>query len=116
MVLFFITTLCVSVVGIMSLLYLKHWELSTGRLVAVKARPHVRRASKNTLVFFEQIVPTLVRVYSRRAWRTLLALFHFASAWVVLQAEHLLEYTLHSLRRSTDVRHVRGEAAFFYAR
>ena len=113
MVFLFIAGLVISIVGLVTLLYVKHWELSTGRLVAVKARPHVNRASKNTFMFFEHVVPALVRVYGRRGWRIVLASIHRTSAWVVLRAEHFLEYTLHSLRHSTDVRHGAGEASAF---
>ena len=113
MVLLFTSGLVISIVGLVSLLYLKHWELSTGRLVAVRVRPRMNRASQNTLVLFEQILPALVRIYSRRAWRTTLALVHFISAKVVLQTEHILERTLHTLRRSTDAGHGAGEASVF---
>ena len=113
MVLLFTSGLIVSIVGLVSLLALKYWELSTGRLVAISARPRVSRASRSMLFFFEQVVPALVRVYSRRAWRALLGTAHFVSAWVVLKVEYVLEHTLQKLRRSTEVRRGTGEASAF---
>ena len=105
--------LIVSIVGLVSLIYVKYWELTTGKVVAVSVRPRVDRASKHTLVLFEQILPTLLRIYSRRIWLRLLAFVHRISAWIVLKTEQVLERTLHGLRRSTDVKRVPGEASVF---
>lgn len=66
-----------------------------------------------TLLWLERILPTLARVFMRRAWRATVAYVHRASAWVVLWVEWGLEYILHFVRTSTSTKRGSGEASVF---
>lgn len=106
MALFFTTLLIIAIVGMSSLLYLKHWELTTGRLALGSVRPRANHFLRVGLFWLETVLPTLARVYARRGARALMHTLHVASAWIVLKIEQVLERALHMLRHTTDARHL----------
>ena len=114
MVLFFLTTLTLSGLGIVLLFALKAWELKTGKMLVEPLRPHMHHFFSVTLFWIERVIPTMARVYGREALRATLAFVHRSVAFLVLLMEHLLQQTLHIIRRSTDVQHrAAGEASVF---
>ena len=113
MVLFFTTTLLASIVGLLLLLSVKQWELRTGAVLGGRVRAPVGNFFHTALLWLERILPTLTRVFLRRAFRASVAFVHRASAWGVLWAEWTLEHVLHVLRKTTSVRHGVGEASVF---
>ncbi len=102
MALFFSITLLVAILGMVSLVAVKRWEIKTGSVVFGGVRPAVGRVCATTLLWVERIIPALVRIYGRRAWRTALASAHRAIAHAVLYAERLLERTLVYIRHVTS--------------
>jgi len=112
MVPFFITTLLISILGLSLLLALKHWELRTGAVLGGRMRAPVGNFFHTTLLWLERILPTLIRVFWRRAFRATIAFVHRSSAWAVLWIEWTLEHVLHLLRKTTSTRHI-GEASVF---
>ena len=112
MVPFFITTLLTSILGLSLLLALKHWELRTGAVLGGRMRAPVGNFFHTTLLWLERILPTLIRVFWRRAFRATVAFVHRSSAWAVLWTEWALEHVLHLLRKTTSTRRI-GEASVF---
>lgn len=113
MVFFFTTTLLISIAGLSLLIGLKHWELQTGAVVGGRIRGPLGSFFHTALLWVERILPTLVRVFFRRALRATIAFVHQASAWAVLWIEWGLEYVLAVLRKATSARHGMGEASVF---
>ena len=113
MAVFFISTLVLSILGLTAVLSLKYWELTTGRVVAGSMRPRIDRFFRSVLFWIERVIPTLLRIYVRRAVASALSLIHRVSAELIVHAEHTLEKTLHSLRHTTDVKRGVGEASAF---
>lgn len=113
MVLFFTTTLSVSIIGLVGLIVLKRFELETGHVVFLDFRPRFGSFFEQVLLWAEHILPTLARVWSRRALRAASARVHRGVARLVLFLEHGLERSLHFIRHSTDVRRSAGEASAF---
>lgn len=101
MVLFFITLLAVSVVGLAGLIGLKRWELTTGRVFLGGLRPAAGELLSRGLHFVEAKAPALVRRGARELLQQGSVLAHRTVAWVVLVAERLLERVLHLLRGAT---------------
>jgi hypothetical protein len=113
MVLFFCTTLSISIVGLVLLLWVKRWELRTGRVVFAGVRPHVAELSHSTLVWFERVLPHLAQVYARRTARAAEDMLHHGAARGLLAAEHGLERVLQSLRGVTEQPRANREASVF---
>jgi len=112
MVVFLTTLLCVSLAGLSCVLYVKHWEQSSGKLMMSRVRPKAGEVLGVGLNFVERRAPTLVRTAALRGYAVARVLAHRGTAWAVLQAERLLEKTLHTLRHTTAVRN-EGEASAF---
>lgn len=112
MVTFLTTVLCVAIVGLVSLLAVKRWELQSGRLLLSGIRPKAGYALGQGLHFVERGLPTFVRNLAVRGYATSRVLFHRLVAWSVLHAERALEKTLQVLRHTTTVR-AEGEASPF---
>ncbi len=113
MVLFFTSTLLISALALVLLLCVKRWELNTGRVVGTAVRPSIGRFFCSVSLWVERIIPTLVRVYSKRLWYSSRSFIHKVTALVVVRIEHALEKTLHALRHTTDVRQGGGAASPF---
>lgn len=103
MTFFLIGTLAVSVVGMVSLLLLKHLELTTGHVLGGRLRPVVGAAAARSLAWGQYVLPGLAHMWLRRAAHRLRALLHWLVALAVLLAERGLERTLRMLRRNTQV-------------
>lgn len=113
MVLFFTSTLAISVVGILSLLLLKQWELSTGHVLGGRVRPAIGAAAHKLLSWVEYVLPGLVKEALRRWFRNLNAFVHRLTALVVLLAERGLEQVLGQLKTKTQIRRSDAEASPF---
>jgi hypothetical protein len=102
MVLFFTATLVLSIVGLVSLIGIKQWELSTGGVMFAQLRPRFGRASHTLLVWVERVLPALARVYARRGAEAAQTHLHRSLAQMVLTTEGWLEKSLHTLRYTTE--------------
>lgn len=100
---FFITTLGVSIVGMISLIVLKRWEDGSGRVLGGRARPKIGQWAHYTLTWFEYVLPALLRSGALATYAWARAFFHRLSALVVLITERGLERLLRGLRRNTAV-------------
>ncbi len=108
MLIFFTVLLALSIVGMVSLLGVKQWELHTDNLLLVRMRPKAGNFFQQLLFWVERVLPALVRVYARRLWRAARAWLHRVVAQGVLATEAWLEWVLHTLRHTTDMRAPRG--------
>jgi hypothetical protein len=113
MVLFFTVLLVISIVGLVSLLVIKRWELRTGNLLLAGARPHVSVASQNVLVWFERVLPHLMVLLVRRGVHLTRVLAHRGAAHSLVWAEHTLERVLGALRGMTEQPRSNKEASAF---
>ena len=112
MVVFLITLLCVSLVGLSSVLYAKHWEEMNGKLMLSKVRPKAGEVLGTSLNFVEKRAPAILREAALRAYAVSRVLLHRGIAWAVIHIEYVLEKTLHTLRHTTQQRG-NGEASAF---
>lgn len=110
--LFFIVLLCVSALGLIGLISVKHWELTTGRILFSGVRPAAGRALGAGLHFVERRAPAMLKSFARSAYRRLSAMLHLGVAWAVLHAEGALERVLNLLRHTTHPQSS-GEASAF---
>lgn len=101
MVTFFTVTLVVSIAGMMSLLVLKRYELSSGRVLLGRARPAVGNFFHRGLSWFEYVLPGLVRVGVKRLYSTMRRVVHVWAARLAVTAEQWLERTLQRVRHTT---------------
>jgi len=113
MVPFFTATLLLSCFALAALIGVKRWELTTGRVIGAGVRLRAHTFFFMLSLWVERILPTLVRMYAKLAWRASLRYLHVVVALVVLHTERLLEKVLHTLRHTTDVRRGMGEASAF---
>jgi hypothetical protein len=107
MVVLFSTTLAISIVGLITLISLKRWEMSGGRVVGAAMRPAVGEFFHRCVVFVERVLPALALHLLMRGWAALRAFARAVVAWGVLVVERVLESTLHGIRRKTSVPHAR---------
>lgn len=113
MVLFFTILLCFSIVGLVSLLAIKRWELRTGNLLLAGARPHVSVASQNLLMWVERVLPQLLMQLMRRGAHEASVFVHRTAAHSLLWTEHMLERVLANLRGVTERPRSSKEASAF---
>lgn len=113
MVPFFTVLLAISIVGLVSLLAIKRWELRTGNMLMAGARPRVSAASQHTLTWFERVLPRLIQELLRRGVNKTSVLVHRAAAYSLLWAEHTLERVLRALRGVTEQPRSNKEASAF---
>ncbi len=111
--LFFTITLLLSCLGMLVLLWLKRYELRTGRMFFAGARPRLGEFFSRTLVWVEYALPALLAHAAKRLWRAARVLAHRTVAWVVVGTETLLERGLQVLRHKTDAPRQGGEASPF---
>lgn len=112
MVTFLTTLLLVSIAGLVSLIVIKRWEMTTGKIILGGIRPGAGRLLGEGLSFVEQGLPAFARRLIRRAYAASRLLLQQTVAWSVLHVERLLEKTLHTLRHTTQERG-EGEASAF---
>jgi hypothetical protein len=114
MVLFLLTTLVFSIVGLGALIGVKQWELNTGRVVLAGHRPHLARTARRIIFWVERVLPALAAYWARRVWRTGLVFLQTTLAKAILTAELWLERTLHFVRHKTsNPPAAQGEASAF---
>jgi|SRR6185503_250085 len=100
MVLILIIVLYVSIAGMALLIGIKRWELKTGNVLASSLRPGVARMSHSTVVWGKQF-PYFLHSYIIEKTPVVRDAIHRLFARIILWVEHLLEQTLHTLRRGT---------------
>ncbi len=113
MVLFFTVLLAISIVGLVSLLAIKRWELRTGNMLLAGARPHVSEVSHRVLVWIERVLPHLLTGLVRRTVSQGSVLIHRGAAHSLLWAEQTLERVLANLRGVTERPRSNKEASAF---
>lgn len=113
MVIFLITLLCVSVLGLCGLVVVKRWEIRSGKLMMGALRPKAGAVLGDSLHFVEQGLPHAARLTLRRMYAMAGVLTHRAVAWLVLHVERALERTLHTLRYHTDEERAEGDVSPF---
>ncbi len=113
MVFFFVTTFILAIIGMVAILSVRHWELETGNVCLTNVRPQMSRALRFVSLWCGHILPTLIRIYSRRAWRAISVSAHHTAARVAIKLEQLLEHTLHMVRRTTEIPRGSGEVSAF---
>ncbi len=113
MALFFSITLVLSALGLMSLLWVKSYEMRSGRLFMAGVRPAARRGLHASVLFVEYILPGL----ARRGWRSMLAaarsVLKAAAARAILFFEDTLERMLAFIRALMQPPRGGGEASAF---
>lgn len=114
MVEFFTAILALSLIGLISLLYVKHWELSTGRLVFGSMRPKAGDFFRQCVHLFERTIPSLVAGGVERGALWLRTTARGSLAHALILAERALERALHALRHKTvPPPHAGGQASEF---
>ncbi len=113
MTIFFTTTLVVSIVGMLALLVLKRWELSTGHVLGGRLRPALGAAMHRTLNWFEYTLPMLAKRQYHRSRLYMRALIHRLAALMVVLLERGLERVLKRLRHNTNVPRNDAQASAF---
>ncbi len=113
MVVFFSITLVFAILGLVSLLWIKRWELRTGKLLVAGVRPQVGNMSRTFLIWVERVLPHLITVYAQKGARTAESTMHHAAARALLTAEHSLERVLRTLRGVTEQPKSNKEASVF---
>lgn len=109
-------TLAISIVGMISLLLLKRYELNSGRIFLGSARPAVGAFFHRKLMWIEYALPGLMRSGVRALYANLRILAHRAVAWVVVKVEQGLERALHNVRHKTTLAPRRGEETSAFLR
>lgn len=84
-----------------SLLVLKRYELSSGRVLLGRARPAVGNFFHLGLSWLEYVLPGLIRVGLRRLYGAARRLVHVWVAWLVVKVEQGLEHALRRVRHTT---------------
>lgn len=110
---FFSITLGVSIVGIVLLLTVKHWENTSGKVLGASVRPRVGVFFHRTLVWCEQVLPRLLRTHASRTAHELRVRAHYYTAHTVLVVERALERSLRFLQHATEPKRGTGEASVF---
>ena len=103
MIVFFTSTLVISILGLVSLLTLKRWEMTTGHVLGGQMRPKVGVFAHRALGWFEQALPALARRWGSEAVLFVRAFLHRLAALGVVVIERVLERLLKLLRRKTAV-------------
>ena len=99
---FFSITLAISIVGLLTLLILKHYEMTTGRVVLGGLRPKIGRG-----------VPGMAHMLTARAVRAARERAQQALARAILFFEYNLERVLHLVRQKSQVSKGEGAASQF---
>ncbi len=103
----------VSIAGMISLLALKRYELSSGRVFLGRARPAVGDFFHRGLSWFEYVLPGLLRVGARRLYAAARRVLHVWLAWFALKVEQGLEGALRRVRGTTTAPRLGQETSAF---
>ncbi len=112
MVIFLTALLCLSALGLITLITAKHWELTTGRVLFSEVRPAAGHLLGAGLHFVERRAPVVLKSLAGRLYAEARTGLRIALAWAVLRAEAALERVLNTLRHTTHP-HGEGEASAF---
>lgn len=113
MVFYLTILLVVSIVGMLALLVVKNYELSTGNLIFAGARPKLSKFSSRLVFLFGTAIPLYLRWQTSRAYRACVAWVHRTTAHGVLKVEQWLESVLEGVREKTAPERAPGEASAF---
>lgn len=116
LVLFLTALLVVSLAGMASVLWLKSYELRTGRVLAASVRPGMRAFFRRWLFVAQRVLPALALGELERAWRVARAGARVGVARALLAAEQGLEHLLNRVRHATTHAPVRGSEASAFLR
>jgi hypothetical protein len=94
-----------------TVLWLKRYEIRTGRVFFVQVRPSAGAFFRGALGWVEHVLPALVAREIRRGYVWARIKLRAGVAWIIIVAEGLLERGLHLLRHKTNVPY--GEASPF---
>ena len=113
MVLFFTIVLYGSILGLASLLVLKHVELTTGKTLLTSVRPRMNGFFHTALFFVEYVLPALMV----RAVRVLFSIVRTQAKVLLARSiaafEHKLEHLLNVVREKTEAPRAGGQASAF---
>jgi hypothetical protein len=93
----------ISIVGLISLVVIKRWELSRGTVVMGRVRPAAGLVLGESLNFIEHHLPALVWRGLRRSFIVVRVLVQRLVAWTVIHIERWLERSLSFLRGATQL-------------
>ena len=113
MVFYLIILLAISIVGMLTLITAKRYELSTGNLMFANSRPRMARFSNRMVFLFGTAVPLYLRWQVGRLFRACTAWIHRVTARVVVLVERWLESVLENVREKTAPNRAPGEASAF---
>jgi hypothetical protein len=113
MAIFFLTTLCISALALITLLGVKRYELRTGRVAFARIRPRAQRLIQNVILLVQYMLPFLARrslFALTRGFR--LAVGHFV-ALGVLYVENALRQMLVAIHNILQPKTHVGPASSF---
>ncbi len=113
MVPYLILLLGISLVGMVGLLVIKNYELTTGKMVFASVRPAISKFSARMVFLFGTAVPQYVKWEAYHLYRTGLAFVHRVTARLIVMLEHWLERVLTHVREKTAPNRAPGEASAF---
>lgn len=113
MVLFFTVTLLISIAGMGLLLALKHFEMTTGRVVFGGARPQIGAFFHRGLRSVEHSLPAFISALVEKSVALGKRALHYTTAHTILVAERWLEKTLRLLRHTSYPTVGSGKASTF---
>lgn len=116
--LFFLTSILIfSSLAMMLLLYVKHLEMRSGRLLFAKIRPHVSAASVRLTATVEQHIPVVLERALRYALHWIRVRVRDIVARILLTVEHSLEAMLDGIKHSLTPPHgASGQASSAFLR
>ena len=101
---FFSVTLAISIVGLVLLLVVKRYEMTTGHVVMAGLRPRLDRFFHRALVLLERGVPAALYALVGRVLGAMRTRTKHALARAILLFEYYLERTLHIVRQKSQAR------------
>jgi hypothetical protein len=113
MVLFFITTLLLSIVGMAALIGFKRYELATGTVFLSAVRPYVASSLERGVRLLGETLPHRAQEFFRVEGERFRTWLHLMLARGIIFVEHTLEKVLHTVREKTEPTHAPGEASAF---
>ena len=111
--LFFVTTLVLSLLGMVGLLTVKRYELTSGKLIFAGVRPGASTFFERTLRWGEKILPHLVKQQAERASRYVVRTLQLALAHSIVWLERTLEQVLSAMRERTENVDLHNEPSAF---
>ena len=112
MVIFFSTLLMLSVLGLATLIGVRHYELTNGTIVLRRVRPAAGALLGGALHFVERHLPALVVRCIRQGTEALVVFAQRAVALLILHTERGLESTLRTIRYNTHIANTKEASQF----